>query len=405
MKKILTLIVFLFVIVVFNSCVYYVYPDKAYYQDYEDAESSASYNYYYSYNYSPPQYAGYYPTPTFTPVPVATTVVINNTEINIIVLKVVENKHIFYHNNKEIAVWIFYPDGRVERKGQYINGKVIRYYDNSNTVEWEFEYKNNLRWGPCKRYYNNGKLWEEVYYNQGKREGLCKIYHPDEKIKEEVKYKNGQRYGEYKIYYEDGKLIEYGNYKNNNKEIKFRDEKYFKNIKDKQTEAAIISTQVIKQEPTPTPVVMQFPQNGLLKPKNTPIATVVNKDNIKEVEQGGMQKDFEQQQKLIEQKIITEQITDTAKTEEKDIKIKKQKVKKHKKMIFTVNEQIKDKKVEKADTPADVTDKVKDELKDSINDRGKDNDKIQENENEENSDKQKNLKTKHKNSKKDDNRD
>ncbi|MCX7698441.1 MAG: hypothetical protein N2114_03120 [Candidatus Goldbacteria bacterium] len=352
-KKIKLLSIILLMLFIFSSCIYIISEKPYYYDytDYEDPETSVSYNYYY-YSYS--GYPVY--VPTYTPTPVPTPIIIKSTDINIIVLKVVENKHIFYRNNKEIAVWYFHPDGRIDRNGEVINGRVIRYYDDSNIIEWEFEYKNNVRWGQCRRYYNNGKLWEEVYYNNGKREGTYRLYYPDGRIKEEVKYKDGFRDGIYKIYHEDGRVIEHGNYKKNNREVKFRDEKYFKEIMDKKEELIFQSTQQINIILTPVRQINEQPtftvDNELFKDreflnkkktrslndenndkdkiKNKDIMVEQDKNQIQEQEKNQEQQliqqiNQEQKQEIIEHKVDASQTTLNEQTKSGIINIKKPK--------------------------------------------------------------------------------
>ncbi|MCX8092910.1 MAG: hypothetical protein N3E50_01930 [Candidatus Goldbacteria bacterium] len=364
-KKIKYLVCILFIPFIFNSCIYIVADKPYYYSDYEDPETSASYNYYYSYSYS--NYPAY--APTYTPTPVPTTVIKQQTNIYII-LKVVDNRHIFYRNNREIAVWYFHPDGRIDRKGEVINGRVIRYYDDTNIIEWEFEYKNNVRWGQCRRYFNNGKLWEEVYYNNGKREGPYRLYYPNGRIKEEVKYKDGFRDGIYRIYHEDGRIVEQGDYKRNIREIKFRDEKYFKEIMDKKDELFLQPTQqanIIKtpvqqiNEPPTFPVVNELLKDkGFLSKKKThglkdankDKEAVKNKDTIQEQEQWQVQEqdknkeqqqaqeiNQEQKQEIIEQKVAADQTTLNAQTEKKVTNTKKPRDKKKFQFKYDFNQE------------------------------------------------------------------
>ncbi len=326
-KKIQLLIYVLPVLFIFNSCFYIVADKPYYYSDYEDPETSASYNYYYSYSYSGyPVYA-----PSYTPTPAPTPVIKQQTNIYII-LKVVDNRHIFYRNNREIAVWHFHPDGRIERKGENINGKVIRYYDNSDMIEWEFEYKDNVRWGQCRRYFNNGKIWEEVYYNNGKREGPYKIFHPNGIIKEEVKYTGGLREGTYRIYQEDGKIIEHGKYKKNTKEVKFRDEKYFKEIKDNRNE--------VIPYPTGQANIVQTPVQQM---KEQPMQNE-DKDKKKEKEKGNIKNIIQEQangqgQEIIEQQLDAGQTTKNSQAEQKIMKVKKQEDKKQFKVKYNFGQE------------------------------------------------------------------
>jgi hypothetical protein len=342
-KKIPVLFCVLFVALVSNSCFYIVSDEPySYYDDYEDPQVATDYHYYYSYSYTN------YPAVAVVaePTPVPTAVVINQTNVNFIILKVVNNKHVFYRNNREIAVWYFHPDGRVERKGEKINGRVVRYYDDSDRIEWEFEYKDNLRWGHGKRYFSDGKICEEVYYNQGKREGPCKIYHSNSKIKEEVNYKSGNREGNYSIYHEDGRLIERGQYIANKKEVKYRDEKYFNNVNDERNNVVSKSPQQKNIQLTQTPDIKERQNEGLFMNKN------------RETDDSGNAK---YGQNTIEKKNDAGRLTNDAGTAPEFLKTKMQKDKKRSVKYLSAKDEIKNKDADEEAGYRDLTGRVKED--------------------------------------------
>jgi len=312
----------------------------SYYDDYEDPQVSTDYHYYYSYSYTN------YPAVAAVaePTPIPSTVVINQTDVNFIILKVVNNKHVFYRNNREIAVWYFHPDGRVEKKGEKINGRVVRYYDGSDRIEWEFEYKDNLRWGHGRRYFNDGKICEEVYYDQGKREGLCKIYHPNGRIKEEVNYKNGSKEGTYKVYHEDGKLIESGQYAAGKKEVKYRDEKYFNNLNDGRDNIISKSPQQENIQSTQTPDIKESQNKEFFMNKNRETDDKVN---------------AKQGQDSIEKKNDAGRLTNDAGIVPEFLKTKMQEDKKRPVKYLSGKDEIKNKDAGGEESYQDVTKSVK----------------------------------------------
>jgi antitoxin component YwqK of YwqJK toxin-antitoxin module len=121
-------------------------------------------------------------------------------------------------------------DGKIQQEMNYVkgilNGSYKQYYEDGK-IQQDANYKNGLWDGGLKGYYKNGilrvdcvyrdgKLWNITVYNMpdGKPaacslkdgNGQVKRYYDDGKIKEDVNFKNGVQDGEYKSYYENGTL-------------------------------------------------------------------------------------------------------------------------------------------------------------------------------------------------------
>jgi len=115
----------------------------------------------------------------------------------------------FFRENKEIAKWTIYNDGKIDKNGQAING-VFKEYDNSDKIISETTYVNNVEHGPYKiySYDKSGILKIEVgEYKNGIKQGKYKIYYGDGKINEEGTYKDGQFDGKIKTYYRTGTIF------------------------------------------------------------------------------------------------------------------------------------------------------------------------------------------------------
>ena len=94
------------------------------------------------------------------------------------------------------CVILFAQDNRV-KKTFYPNGK----------TESEVTYKDSVREGEAKFYYEDGNLKEERLYVNGRVAGLVKIYYPNGKLKELINIEDGKREGPTSLFDEDGKYI------------------------------------------------------------------------------------------------------------------------------------------------------------------------------------------------------
>ena len=86
------------------------------------------------------------------------------------------------------------------------NDPVKTYYSNGK-VESEISYKDTIREGEAKFYYEDGTLKEERLYVNGRVAGLVKIYYPNGKLKELINIEDGKREGPTSLFDEEGKYI------------------------------------------------------------------------------------------------------------------------------------------------------------------------------------------------------
>ncbi|MDA3944328.1 MAG: hypothetical protein PF694_12410 [Bacteroidetes bacterium] len=102
------------------------------------------------------------------------------------------------------------------------NPKVVRFYKEENdtkvlvkekqyypsgTLSMEGSYKNDLREGEWKSWYEDGSLWSTGYFKSGKRHGEGIVYHPNGKKQIAGTYDEGQRTGLWLAWDEDGNVI------------------------------------------------------------------------------------------------------------------------------------------------------------------------------------------------------
>jgi antitoxin component YwqK of YwqJK toxin-antitoxin module len=131
----------------------------------------------------------------------------------------------------------YYPDGKIQAEGQYVNNRrtgVWKFYNTDGKVEQTGAYNNGRPDGLWKWYYENGALLREEEYFQGQRDGTYTEYSPAGDIivqgmftdgerngewnyksgdnREEGKYIIGLRDGLWRSYYPDGKIRFKGNY-------------------------------------------------------------------------------------------------------------------------------------------------------------------------------------------------
>lgn len=156
MKKLLSSAAALILMVLaFSSCVYYVdrpyvYTDQAT-QQYPNDTS-------YSYSYAP-------------------------RTVSFVILRIYDNRYVFYDNNDVIAVWIFQTNGTLIKRGRVINGLV-------------------------KIFYGPEIPAAEIMYRNNERDGFCRFYHKNGRPMEFGEYKNGSRYGTWKRFNDSGALDE-----------------------------------------------------------------------------------------------------------------------------------------------------------------------------------------------------
>ena len=171
MKKNFILAAAVLMVFLLSSCVYYVdRPDV--YTNQAPPES-------YFYSYSPGNAMAYSYQAGATPV-------------NFLILKVYDNRYVFYdNNNTEIANWIFQPNGTVIKRGRVIDGLVTVFYGPGRPAA-EIMYKNNERDGFSRFYYANGKPMELGDYSKGVKSGDWKKFNEEGALNEEFAFNNGK---------------------------------------------------------------------------------------------------------------------------------------------------------------------------------------------------------------------
>lgn len=105
-------------------------------------------------------------------------------------------------------------------------GELIRVIDWKEKEEYWVDSEGKKQ-GECKRYHENGQLWEHCFYKDRKREGEYKTYYENGQPRKHCFYKDGKLEGEYKDYHENGQLWEQCFYKDGKREGEYKD--YTKN--------------------------------------------------------------------------------------------------------------------------------------------------------------------------------
>ena len=86
------------------------------------------------------------------------------------------------------------------------DNQVKTYYPNGK-VESEITFKDTIREGEAKFYYEDGTIKEERLYVNGKVAGLVKVYYPNGKLKELINIEDGKREGPTSLFDEEGKYV------------------------------------------------------------------------------------------------------------------------------------------------------------------------------------------------------
>ena len=81
-------------------------------------------------------------------------------------------------------------------------------------VSEETNYKNDLKNGPFKEYFESGVMKTEAVFKNNQYDGLVTTYFPSGSIRMQGMYKNGVRDGNWKVYKETGELDHEDIYKN-----------------------------------------------------------------------------------------------------------------------------------------------------------------------------------------------
>jgi antitoxin component YwqK of YwqJK toxin-antitoxin module len=105
-----------------------------------------------------------------------------------------------YSDGKENVV-VYYSDDK-----DHIKLKEERFHPNG-AIYWQGDFKNNLRDGYWRSWYQNGNIWSEGNYVDGKTDGVWKVYFENGKLRYTGSYKNGVQTGVWTFYDENGNKL------------------------------------------------------------------------------------------------------------------------------------------------------------------------------------------------------
>ena len=148
-----------------------------------------------------------------------------------------------YISNKRDSVWLYYSyytksiSNRVEYNEGKRNGKEQSYYPNGNVAE-EIVWKNDLKEGSWKRFFDNGQLKTTGTYINDKLDGLYATYYPEGKKEVEGAYRNDLPHGEWKRFDEKGNIISITKYANgkvtNQDELSVSEKEFFRKMTEQE---------------------------------------------------------------------------------------------------------------------------------------------------------------------------
>jgi hypothetical protein len=138
------------------------------------------------------------------------------------------NIQLFLNNGRQVAAWTYNGNGTITKTGARISGTVMAYNPGGYLKE-KIEYRDNMRNGICRYYYDNGSLSEKIMfhndlmdgeyesyyrdgrlmkrgiYRSGKKEGLFRDYYENKNVSQETEYEGDIRHGKSTVYDESGK--------------------------------------------------------------------------------------------------------------------------------------------------------------------------------------------------------
>lgn len=104
----------------------------------------------------------------------------------------------------------YYPNGKVSREMEYLNGDLVglyKHYDDTGMLLEEIPYTANEYHGIMKEYHKNGTLKLEQAYFFGFKHGRSVEYFETGKIKKEENFINDIQHGDSRLYDASGKLL------------------------------------------------------------------------------------------------------------------------------------------------------------------------------------------------------
>ncbi len=111
---------------------------------------------------------------------------------------------------------MYYVKGKLQASGYYRDKKKdsvwLYYSEETQKVVAEEHYKNGVKNGPWRIFFDNGNLSSEVFWKDGKKDGPWKEFFQDGTPRLSANYKNDKLDGDYKIYNVGGRIIKKGKY-------------------------------------------------------------------------------------------------------------------------------------------------------------------------------------------------
>ena len=101
----------------------------------------------------------------------------------------------------------------VDEKNKPYTGKIRKRNTNGSYISIK-NYKQGYADGLATYFTHDGKLKERVYYKQGVKNGMDKLYYENRTIRATVRYKDGLLHGRQTFYTNDGKLLGRADYEN-----------------------------------------------------------------------------------------------------------------------------------------------------------------------------------------------
>lgn len=140
------------------------------------------------------------------------------------------------------SVWLYYDDlGVMMSKENFVNGKkegkALVYFPDGKIAE-ESAYKNDVKNGPFKQYFDGTRVKHETTYLNGQMEGKCSYYFPNGTTAATGYYKNGLRNGPWIYRESDGKIKEKELWENGQLADKKKTDEFFAKNKVKDSEPA-----------------------------------------------------------------------------------------------------------------------------------------------------------------------
>ena len=113
---------------------------------------------------------------------------------------------------KEDRQYYWFKGGKIHNSeyglaGELLHDDYLKFY-HSNQLAESGAFKNGLKIGEWKTWFENGKLHSKTYWNKGQRDGESLVYDTTGNLVEEGNYKNDKKHGTW-INYVEGDTLKY----------------------------------------------------------------------------------------------------------------------------------------------------------------------------------------------------